>query len=393
MDATNPQEPRLKLQAAYANGNRRMLPGELRLGEGMVGQCALEKKRIVVSKVPANYLKIASGLGEATPMTIIILPVLFEGQVKAVIELASFGQFSATHEAFLDELTESIGIVLHTIEANMRTEELLKQSQSLFAEAQEASRSKSAFLSMAAHELRTPISVVLGYVSMLEDGTLGPAPSPWKRPVEVLGVKAKELNKLVDDLLLAARVEGGTVPTKVLPLDLRKLAEDAVGRAEARATLLEAEMSLQLPPQRVLVEADPDHVARILDNLINNALTYSIEKPRVLISVSNHGDPQVAIEDRGIGIRADMQEPIFERFFRLDDSAFGTPPGTGLGLYIARGLAERHGGSLRLDWSEPGAGSKFVLRLPAGSGRLLTEGLTPAVARTSDGGSRQAPGR
>src|SRR5262249_47294842 len=99
--------------------------------EGLVGQCALEKQKILLVNVPPNYISITSGLGEAPPVNIIVMPVLFEGQVKAVIELASFERFTPTHQTFLDQLTESIGIVLNTIEANTRTEDLLKESQSL----------------------------------------------------------------------------------------------------------------------------------------------------------------------------------------------------------------------------------------------------------------------
>ena len=111
------------------------------LGEGLVGQCALEKERILLTDVPDDYIQISSGLGEAPPRNIIVLPVLFEGEVKAVIELASFHRFSDIHLTFLDQLTESIGIVLNTIAANMRTEELLKQSQSLTEELQTSRRS------------------------------------------------------------------------------------------------------------------------------------------------------------------------------------------------------------------------------------------------------------
>src|SRR6201999_1812694 len=102
----------------------------------LVGQCALEKEKILLTSAPTDYIKITSGLGEARPLNIIVLPVVFEGAVKAVLELASFDRFQATHETFLDQLTESIGIVLNTIEANLRTEDLLKQSQSLAQELQ-----------------------------------------------------------------------------------------------------------------------------------------------------------------------------------------------------------------------------------------------------------------
>src|SRR5687767_6195344 len=129
-------DPQLELLAGYAQRHGRSLPRKIAFGEGLVGQCAFEKKRIVLQQAPNDYIRIGSALGSAAPVNIVILPVLFEGQVKAVIELASFSKFSEIHQSFLDQLTESIGVVLHTIAANMQTEYLLHQSQSLTAELQ-----------------------------------------------------------------------------------------------------------------------------------------------------------------------------------------------------------------------------------------------------------------
>src|SRR4029077_16095864 len=127
-------ESSLRFLAGYAyTGDRNT---RFRLGQGLVGQCAVEKTKIILKKVPKDYLKIGSGLGHAEPQNVSVLPVLFEGQTKAVLELASFDQFSPAQVVFLDQLMESIGIVFNTIEANMRTEELLKQSQSLALELQ-----------------------------------------------------------------------------------------------------------------------------------------------------------------------------------------------------------------------------------------------------------------
>ena len=128
--------PLLKLVATYAYKERKHLANCFRLGEGLVGQAALEKKPILLTNVPEDYVRISSGLGEAPPRNIIVLPVLFEGEVKAVIELASFLPFSAIHQLFLDQLAESVGVVLNMIAANMRTEELLQQSQALTGELQ-----------------------------------------------------------------------------------------------------------------------------------------------------------------------------------------------------------------------------------------------------------------
>jgi HAMP domain-containing protein/signal transduction histidine kinase/CheY-like chemotaxis protein len=129
-------EPVMKLMASYAFRERKNLSSTFKPGEGLVGQAVLEKERILLTNVPPDYVKIGSGLGESSPANVVVLPVLYEGAVKAVMELASFGRFSETHLAFLEQLTESMGIVLNTIEANMRTEQLLKQSQALAEELQ-----------------------------------------------------------------------------------------------------------------------------------------------------------------------------------------------------------------------------------------------------------------
>ncbi|MCC6527781.1 MAG: response regulator, partial [Polyangiaceae bacterium] len=135
MDAAG-GEPELRPLAAYAYQRRRGIPDHFALGEGLVGQCAVEKTPMVVADVPADYVRISSGLGEARPMNLVVLPVLFEGEVKAVIELASFSRLSEIHLTFLEQLTEGIGIVLNTLSAIMRTEELLSQSQTLTQELQ-----------------------------------------------------------------------------------------------------------------------------------------------------------------------------------------------------------------------------------------------------------------
>ncbi|TMD50628.1 MAG: HAMP domain-containing protein [Chloroflexi bacterium] len=372
------EEPVLRMTAGYAISPSETAGKAFRWGDGLVGQCARDARRILLTTVPAGYIGIRSGLGEAPPSSIVVLPVLFEGRIKAVVELASVGPFSETHLDFLDQLTDGIGVVLNTIEANMRTEELLKQSQILFAEAQEASKSKSAFLSMAAHELRTPLSVITGYLSMLQDGTL--TPDKWERPLRVLMGKATELNSIVDDLLTAARIEGGTVPTDTKTLDLREMARQALARAEARAGLLRAEMSYSEPDEPVAVNADREQLARIIDNLINNALTYSAGRPWVNLTVVNEDGPALIVEDHGVGIPRDKHDKVFERFFRIDDPGLGPQPGTGLGLFISRELADRHGGSLTLEQSEVGKGSTFVVRLPAASGVHAASLLSVAPA-------------
>jgi signal transduction histidine kinase/CheY-like chemotaxis protein len=125
------EAPALKLLASYAYKEREQVATEFRMGEGLVGQCAKDRRMLTVGHVPHDYIRVSSGLGEAPPRSLVVLPVLFEGETKAVLELATFDEFDEIRLTFLEQLAESIGIVLNTIAANMRTEELLKQSQAL----------------------------------------------------------------------------------------------------------------------------------------------------------------------------------------------------------------------------------------------------------------------
>src|SRR5207244_2221328 len=131
------EEPFLRLIASYAYKQRKRVANKFRLGEALVGQAALEKTSILLTEAPEDYIRIASGLGQAAPHNIVVMPVLFEGLVMAVLELASFSRFGEVHQAFLDQLQEGIGVVLNVIAQNMRTEELLQQSQGLTLELQE----------------------------------------------------------------------------------------------------------------------------------------------------------------------------------------------------------------------------------------------------------------
>ncbi|MEH2296978.1 HAMP domain-containing protein [Nostoc sp.] len=185
--------PYLKLISSYAYRERRHLANRFQLGEGLVGQCALEKERILLTEVPSDYVRIASGLGEATPLNAVVLPVLFEGQVTAVIELASFRRFSEIHLTFFDQLTESIAIVLNTIAASMRTEELLKQSQSLAEELQTQQselRQTNKRLEQQAQSLKTSEDLLKGQQEELQQTN-----AELEEKAELLAMQKKEVER------------------------------------------------------------------------------------------------------------------------------------------------------------------------------------------------------
>jgi signal transduction histidine kinase len=231
----------------------------------------------------------------------------------------------------------------------------------------EALTAKSEFMNAAAHELRTPLTVIAGYVSMLEDETFGRLPDRLRGPITAMQRKAREVAALIDEMLLAARVQKGTAPRSPMPVDVRDAVRKAVERAEPRVMAEQATLTYEVPSSTVAAEVDPDHLAHILDNLISNALTYSDGRPWVKLTVTGGSDARVMVRDRGWGIPEPVRQKIFEGFVRYVNPDFAPRGGKGLGLAVSRELAEGSGGSLDLVRTDPGKGSLFVLRLPLAS--------------------------
>jgi len=434
-------QPRLKLLAGYATQHRPDMSAEFAIGEGLVGQCALERQKIVLLNVPADYIRIASGLGSAAPLTVIVLPVIFEGQVRGVIELASFDRFNPTHHAFLDQLMESIGIVINTIEANTRTEDLLKQSQSLAAELQQTnqelqdkarllahqnaeverknqeveqarqaleekaaqlaltSKYKSEFLANMSHELRTPLNSLLilsDQLSKNPEGNLSIRQMDYAKTIHSSG---NDLLNLINDILDLSKIESGTVVVDVSELrftDLHAFVERTFNHvAESRSLGFAIHLHPDLPRA---VQTDAKRLQQILKNLLSNAfkftrhgevaLTIGPADPAVRFESENLRSQEFVIgftvSDTGIGIPADKQQIVFEAFQQADGSTSRKYGGTGLGLAISRELARLLGGEIHLA-STPGAGSTFTLFLPGGfvpaSARRTVEPTAAPVAR------------
>jgi signal transduction histidine kinase len=295
--------------------------------------------------------------------------------------LASWGRRAGVHHVVVCPLTvgrEPVGVLGLSRRHDAFSEDdllnlrpfatlagLLLRNARLLDEARQVGRAKSKFLNLAAHELRTPLAVIKGYLSMLDDGTFDVPERTRNDAVGILVQKAAELEVLVESLLTTARMEVGGLPRAPVELDVGEAVRDALSRVAPRARLEGARIEARLPDSPLVVCTDADHVARILDNLLNNALTYSDPPADVAVSIRRGDGVEVVVVDRGMGIPADQHDRVFERFYRLDSEASRFRPGGGRGVSISRELARANGGELALERSVPGRGSTFVLRVPA----------------------------
>ena len=372
------REPELRLLASYACHEQSGMKTSFKLGDSLVGQAALEKQRILITDAPGDYIKISSALGAARPMNIAVLPILFEGEVKGVMELSSLERFNSTHQAFLDQLTESIGIVLNTIEANTRTENLLEQSQSLAAELQnrqeelqntnlelaEKARSnmaKDQFLAMLSHELRTPLTPVLASALALEsEPALPPA---IHESLQMIRRNVELEARLIDDLLDLTRIDRGKVQLNFEVVDAHNLLQNALEICQPEIDRKHLTCSVNLSARKVHLRADPARLQQIFWNLINNAVKFTPSEGQIFISTSNEsqGHLHVGIADSGLGIEPESLPKIFDAFEQGGRTQLG---GLGLGLAISKALVEAHNGTITAQSAGRNKGSRFTLVFP-----------------------------
>ncbi|WP_203684853.1 ATP-binding protein, partial [Actinoplanes siamensis] len=417
---------RLRLAAAYGYVAR---DHEVTFGpgEGLVGQAAVSRRTIRVRATHDGILTMRSGLLATPPNDLVVLPVLFEGEMLGVIEFASVAAFSGLHLTFLERLVATIGVALNTIQANRRTEELLAQSQRLAREmqdqsaelqrtnaeledkakllseqkanielknreielarlgleekAQQLSRAntyKSEFLANMSHELRTPLNSLLLLARLLADNTdrnLTEKQIEFARTIHSAG---SDLLSLIDDILDLSKIEAGRMDVEpdVVDFDgIRSYVEQAFApQAEDKGLRFEVELAPGLPDSIV---TDPQRLQQILRNLLSNAVKFT-DHGSVTLSIfaaSRDTDLDVpslvssrqvvafAVRDTGIGISDEKLAIIFEPFQQADGTTTRKYGGTGLGLSISREFAALLGGTIAVR-SVPGEGSTFTLYMP-----------------------------
>jgi signal transduction histidine kinase/HAMP domain-containing protein len=437
-------ETGLRLIAGYGLRADLEAASHFRLGQSLIGQVAKTRKPIVVTDLPADYVKISSGLGEAAPVNLIILPIVFEDQVLGVIEAGSFSRFTRVHQDFLEQLVETIGLSVNTIIANSRTDALLAESQRLAAELQArtgelqvrqeelqrsnadledkaeqlasqkrdieiknveieqarqeleerarqldlASRYKSQFLANMSHELRTPLNSLLILARLLADNpeqNLSPKQVEYANVIHSSGT---DLLQLINDILDLSRVEAGKMDLHPERFGLRSLLDDL--RAVFQPLTSEKGLTFVAAPPGDGVPAelytDRQRLRQILHNLLSNAVKFT-EQGRVELRItaeqSRHG-PVLAfsVTDTGIGISEQNTDAIFGAFQQADGTTSRRYGGTGLGLTICRELAAQLGGQVLVQ-STAGEGSTFTLRLPrpGGHGRARLGRAGPCRAR------------
>jgi signal transduction histidine kinase/CheY-like chemotaxis protein len=386
------QDAVLHFLAGYACESGRDLPAHIRSGEGLMGECARQRKTILVSRVPEAFLRIRSSLGEARASSVIVLPVLFENHLKAVIELASFSEFQPVHLTLLEEVTESIGIVCNTIAATMRTEALLAQSQALTQELQKTnaeleekaeqlaltSRYKSEFMANMSHELRTPLNSLLILARLLTENAEKTLTSKQVEYAGAILASGTDLLSLINDILDLSKIESGTMNIEVRPVRLREICADLEPLfrpiAQSKRLNFTIETDPSLPATMI---TDTKRLQQILRNLLSNAFKFTSQGSVSLrIGIASSGwrkdHPYLgraapvlyfAVDDTGIGIPADKQSVIFEPFQQADMTTSRKYGGTGLGLSISREVAKLLAGEIRLV-SSVGQGSTFTLFVP-----------------------------
>lgn len=408
--------------ASYAFDMDLLKEQSIQFGEGLVGQCAQDHQKVLISNIPQDYIKINSGLGEAPPQNILLLPIEFEGQVLAVLEFASFHNFTLFDQKLLERITRILGISLHSVAQQMQVKRLLDQSQTLTEELQvqseelqlqheelrstneqlekqnrelelktqeieKVSQFKSEFLANMSHELRTPLNSMLILAQTFAENKEENLSLKQVEYASTIHSAGKDLLDLINDILDLSKVEYGKMNIVLSEVNLKELQKEIEGQfspvAQQKGLSFGIEISPDLPQ---IFTTDKQHVLQILKNLLSNAFKFT-DKGHIDLKLYQPSEESllreglrgasvlaVSVTDTGMGISKEMQEPIFEAFRQVDGTMSRKYGGTGLGLSISRELAHLLGGKIQVE-SEVGKGSTFTLYLPITVSTLLEREL------------------
>ena len=381
----------LSLSATYACSSSNGAPSEFKYGEGLVGQVALSRKQILIEDAPKHYLRVISGLGETSPRSICVTPLLFEENLQGVMEIGTVKYLKKIQLDYIAQVSEVVATAFEIAMAQERMQiqqEKMRVQQIELEEANDKLRDldqmKTNFLSTVSHELRTPLTSVIGFARIMQkkfETVLYPAlaDNPDKKVqkamrqvmdnTSIIVEEGQRLTTLINDVLDLAKMEAGRVDWNICELQI----EDIIDRGIASTSSLFADKPVKLHKDIAtnlpLCEGDRDRLIQVVINLISNAIKFTDEGIVTLKAEVKLDEVVVSVIDSGSGIKPEDQPLVFEKFKQVGDTMTDKPQGTGLGLPICKEIVEHLGGRLWLE-SEIGIGSTFMFSLPLSDKRI-----------------------